>query len=248
MGGSQLPCRGQVAPQSALAPKSNHTCALSMLRGGNSTWPDLPGALRARPDHRRARGGRGAQSDGCDPDHAVGSDPLLASGRMLPESCYDEHGLFEGYTAMRAIEKGLFLSFAAIAVFAFALVGFLLLKSLGVATFSKLVERGASLMDEAGPTAWLFFGLLSLFGVLLFFAGVLLATKSRWLYAVVSGSGLHPSTLQVDFGAHLNGCRAPAQFADGTKAIFFRLWVRPSKRPHSTKCTGTIVDVLAPLR
>ncbi len=37
MGGSQLPCRGQVAPQSALTAKSNDTRALSMLPGGNST-------------------------------------------------------------------------------------------------------------------------------------------------------------------------------------------------------------------
>ncbi len=55
MGGSQLPCRGQVAPQSALSPKSSDTCLLSIRGEGISSAPGHLASARAHRSDVRFR-------------------------------------------------------------------------------------------------------------------------------------------------------------------------------------------------
>ena len=147
---------------------------------------------------------------------------------------------------MQIIERWLFGTFVALVAAVSGLIVILIARSLGAKSFEAIWVRGAALMDKAGPFEWVLFALVFGLSILLFFAGAYLATKSRWLFNVVSGNGLHPSTLNVLFSANVGGCRATTTLTDGREVDFYRLWVRPSPRLNNVRCTGTLVDIMEP--
>lgn len=143
---------------------------------------------------------------------------------------------------LRTIERLLFVTFFSLSIFIIGTCGLLLFRTLGGKTFDSVFQQGPALLDRFGHQELVLAGILTLFGLMLFLSGIYLATQSKWLFNVVSGNGLHPSTLRVDFATTLGGCKVPVNGVD-----FYRLWIRPGRRLHNTNCSATLVDIMTPV-
>jgi hypothetical protein len=56
----------------------------------------------------------------------------------------------------------------------------------------------------------------------------------------------NPSQLRIKFYEAVSGHKSETQFTGGTKAIFYRLLVRPPKGQVRSGCKGTLVDIMVP--